>query len=243
MTRGHRETWEHLGEADPDWAVLSAPDRRFHGWTKHLDAFYDSGAAEVDIVLARTHTKATATALDWGCGTGRLSFALAQRLRSVTSYDIASSMLALLRSRAAERQITNLLVSDVEPRETNHYDLVVSLLVIQHAPSRADALKLLRAMCDRVRRDGWLVVEIPHRASTVGARVQPRYRLYRLLRGIGVSPTLLGKTGLSGISMLTLSEAVVTRTLTDAGMRVVFVDPIQRDDDYSYNRYYAQPTG
>ncbi len=243
MSAGDRETWENLGASDPDWAVLSDPRRRHHGWSEWLDEFYLTGATEVDAVLRRTGTPADASVLDWGCGTGRLSFALAQRVQTVVGYDISTNMLALLENRAIERGIANLVVSDEKPSAAVGYDLVISLLVLQHMPSRATALKTLDRMCALVRPGGWLVVEIPDRASTIRARIQPRYRLYALLRRIGVPVSLLNASGLSGISMLTVPETDVTARLMSANMNLVFIDSVTRSDSYSYVRYYAQPMG
>ena len=81
-------TWDELGRRDPLWAVLSHPDMQGGGW--NLDRFLETGRNEVGAVLAhaRTHRPdlATRRALDFGCGVGRLSQALAVHFDRVAGH-------------------------------------------------------------------------------------------------------------------------------------------------------------
>ncbi|HTY72444.1 MAG TPA: SAM-dependent methyltransferase, partial [Actinomycetes bacterium] len=73
------EVWESLGESDPDWAVLTDQRRRNRGWENDLDAFYATGSAEIrDVLAALPAGVGRGVAVDWGSGTGRLTFALAE---------------------------------------------------------------------------------------------------------------------------------------------------------------------
>ena len=44
-----RRTWDHLGESDPLWAILSDPQKRGNRWD--LESFFATGRHEVDEVL------------------------------------------------------------------------------------------------------------------------------------------------------------------------------------------------
>jgi 2-polyprenyl-3-methyl-5-hydroxy-6-metoxy-1,4-benzoquinol methylase len=96
--------WEHLAASDPYWAVLSDPDKQGGSWD--VEEFYRSGVAEIDGVMefatALSPSLAGGNALDFGCGPGRLTFALARHFDSVVGVDAASPMIELARGRAPE---------------------------------------------------------------------------------------------------------------------------------------------
>lgn len=243
----NREVWESLGREDPDWAVLTDPARRGGGWAHDLDAFYASGQAEIAEVLAELPKPPDGAelprerAMDWGSGTGRLTFALAAHYPQVTAVDVSDAMLATLGVRAAARGVEGVRgvrVDDLVPAAD--HDLVVSLLVLQHLPDEASVLTALRTMVACLRVGGHAVVEVPDRPLTRKARSQPRYHAYRALRRVGVRPAWLHAHGLSGISMVTLPQAVVRRTLEDAGASVEAVSDVRPGDGYRYLRYRAR---
>lgn len=94
-----RDLWEGHAKQDPMWAILSDPARKGRKWTP--EEFFATGRAEIAAVFdsvdalrvpyARTH------ALDFGCGVGRLSQALAERFDRVTGVDISQTMVDFAR--------------------------------------------------------------------------------------------------------------------------------------------------
>jgi SAM-dependent methyltransferase len=240
----NREVWESLGREDPDWAVLTDPARRGGGWSQDLDTFYASGQAEIAEVLAELPVhdgSPRERAMDWGSGTGRLTFALAAHYPQVTAVDVSDAMLATLGVRAAARGVEGVhgvRVDELVPAAD--HDLVVSLLVLQHLPDEAAVLAALRTMVACLRVGGHAVVEVPDRPLTRKARSQPRYHAYRALRLVGVRPAWLHSHGLSGISMVTLPQALVRRTLEEAGATVEAVSDVRPGDGYRYLRYRAR---
>jgi 2-polyprenyl-3-methyl-5-hydroxy-6-metoxy-1,4-benzoquinol methylase len=241
----HREVWESLGRSDPDWAVLSSDQHRFNGWSAELDTFYASGRSDVAAVLSLLPDEASrGAALDLGCGTGRLSFALAEHFASVTAADISATMLSRLQGRAVDRGVAGVhavQMDDLVPAAD--HDLALSLLVLQHLADREAIGAMLALMVGCLRPGGWLVAEIPSSAKTLRARLQPRYRLYRLLRGAGVPASWLNGRGLSGMSMLVVAEGRVHAMLTACGTVVHRVERPEHTDDYAYTRYFARKEG
>jgi 2-polyprenyl-3-methyl-5-hydroxy-6-metoxy-1,4-benzoquinol methylase len=87
--------WNRLGHEDPLWAVLSHPDKAQRRWKQ--DEFFATGRrdiadtmawlASLEIVPGNEH------AMDFGCGVGRLTQALAQHFNQVDGVDVARSML------------------------------------------------------------------------------------------------------------------------------------------------------
>ncbi len=134
-----RRVWQTLGREDPLWAVLSHADKRSGRW-QH-DEFFATGQIEVDAQLAALalngFPRATELALDFGCGAGRLSRALAGHFTRVIGVDVSASMIAAARELNAD-------VSNVEFRENASpsidgiadasVDFIFSHIVLQHIP-------------------------------------------------------------------------------------------------------------
>jgi SAM-dependent methyltransferase len=134
-----RDDWTRLGAADPLWAVYVAPGTRGGNWD--VEAFFELGRREVDGAFEALGplglTPGRRRALDFGCGVGRLSQALAAQVDEVIGIDLAASMLA----KAAELDRSGGRVQfrlnqhpDLRDVETASVDVVYSSLVLQHLP-------------------------------------------------------------------------------------------------------------
>lgn len=96
-------------------------------------------------------------ALEYGCGTGLLSFALGTDLGRITLADSSSGMLAVLEEKITAAGLAHLrpLALDLltDPPPVERYDLIYTLMTLHHA---ADVDRLLRAFHDLLRPGGWL---------------------------------------------------------------------------------------
>jgi SAM-dependent methyltransferase len=104
-------------------------------------------------------------ALDFGCGVGRLTRPLADHFDEVVGVDIAPTMIDLARRYHADRPSCRFEVNQAEdlarfPSAT--FDLVLSLIVLQHVPP-ATAVRYLRELCRLVTPGGVLAVQVPAR--------------------------------------------------------------------------------
>ncbi len=70
-----QRNWNAFGKIDPLWAILTWPEKRGNQW--QLDEFFKTGQEEVDSVMRHTQSVGSnfrnGTALDFGCGVGRLT--------------------------------------------------------------------------------------------------------------------------------------------------------------------------
>lgn len=135
-----RRVWHNLGGDDPLWAVLSHADKRGRRWDS--DEFFATGKLEVDTQLAALTAqgwpKRNGFALDFGCGAGRLTRALAAHFDKVVGIDVSASMIATARELNAD-------VANIEFRENASsriegiadasVDLVLSHITLQHIPA------------------------------------------------------------------------------------------------------------
>ena len=85
-----KKQWTTLGKVDPLWAILSRPGKKGGGWEQ--SAFFETGAAEIGAVLSTAKALwplRFGMAIDFGCGVGRLSQALAAHFQRVIGVDVA----------------------------------------------------------------------------------------------------------------------------------------------------------
>ena len=96
-------------------------------------------------------------ALEYGCGTGLLSFALHTDLGHITLADSSPGMLTVLEEKIGAAGLPHLhplaLDLTIDPLPSERYDLIFSLMTMHHVP---DTERLLRDFYTLLRPDGWL---------------------------------------------------------------------------------------
>jgi SAM-dependent methyltransferase len=140
--------WSTLAETEPYWAVLSAEAYRGGSLDPAAHAsFFSSGQQQIAALLGfiKRYLQpgfAPARVLDFGCGVGRLLVPLA-RLAAETKggeavgVDVAPRMLELCRANLVAAHLRNaalVLGDDDLSRVEGRFDLVNSLIVLQHIP-------------------------------------------------------------------------------------------------------------
>ncbi len=134
QTRRH---WDKMAETDPFWAVLTDPDKKGNRW--QIDEFFADGKntveAELKGVRARYPGLRTGRALDFGCGVGRLTQALALHFERVTGVDISEKMLGLADRYNRHGDRVNYVHNsrpDLQLLAGDQFDFVYSLITLQH---------------------------------------------------------------------------------------------------------------
>lgn len=130
-------TWESLGADDPLWAVLTVPGSEGGRWD--LDEFFATGDDEIAELLRRLDElglpAARRRALDFGCGVGRLTQALAAHFDEVVGVDIAASMLGeaeRLNRRGDRVRWVHNPASDLSVLGDDRFDCIYTSYVLQH---------------------------------------------------------------------------------------------------------------
>jgi len=224
--RRHQRDWEDLGDLDPCWAILAYPERRFGRWD--LDEFFRSGEVEIGRLTADMQRLGYPVnrqrALDFGCGVGRLTRALAPHFRHCYGVDVSAPMIAAARKlNTAYPNCEFVLNGDPDLRmfPRDHFDLIYSVLVLQHLPTRAAIAAYIADFVRVLAPGGLLVCQIPSHIP-LRRRLQPRRRLYGILRTLGIAPRVLyHRLGLFPMRMTSMPEPDVRALLTAAGARVL----------------------
>ena len=227
--RRHQQDWEALGRVDPLWAVLTSPSRRHGRW--NTADFFATGVRDVDALMKTAAAlglpQRRDDALDFGCGVGRLTRALAGHFERCVGVDISAPMLAqaeeLNRDCDRCRFVLN-AAEDLRAFESASFDLVYTKYVLQHLPGRALVRSYLGELLRVLRPGGLLVFQLPERIGLLH-RLQPRRRLYSLLRWLGFDERmLLERLELTPMRMGFMAEEAVTRLMSDLGGKVVRVE-------------------
>lgn len=148
--------WRELGDTQPYWGVLTHPDYRTENLTEaHVEAFYETGGQFIDGVLDQlerlTGARPSGTALDFGCGTGRLTEAMARHLPT-TGYDISPGML----DRARERNGKGTYVGEMP---AGPFGWINSFIVLQHIPT-ARGMALIEELLGKLAPGGMVSLHV-----------------------------------------------------------------------------------
>ena len=240
----HKEDWERLAEVDPLWAVLTVPGRKGGGWDEA--AFFATGEAEVAAVFARAdglgRPARRERALDFGSGVGRLTRALGTRFDAVVGIDISAEMIEHARRLNEDYPTCEFrmnMTTDLSQLESSSFDFVYSSIVLQHLPSAAHIERYVGELIRVARPDGLVVFGLPNHVPFPYS-LQPRRRLYALLRGLGVSEQwMLRRTPLTPMRMTPMPHAAVQRVLAQQDARLLDAETVA--GQAAERRYYVAP--
>jgi len=92
------------------------------------------------------------SALEYGCGTGLLSFAFQSDLGQITLADTSQGMLDVLSEKIAAAGVTNMrparLDLSIDPLPAEHFNLTYSLMTLHHIEDAKDILKKFHALLE-----------------------------------------------------------------------------------------------
>jgi SAM-dependent methyltransferase len=177
-TRRARAFWDAQAAADPLWAVLTHPERKARQW--RLDDFMRNGEREVALLFHELERlgfgRRFASALDFGCGVGRVTQALARRCDCVLGIDISPRMVAIaeaLNAYPGAVRYVSLDLDGVRRMASGIFDLIYSNIVLQHIePERT--LEYLGELSRLLRPHGALVFQLPsHRRQSSDPLIRP----------------------------------------------------------------------
>lgn len=169
MFDGIAKNWKKFGETEPHWSVLTHPAFFKDTLQQHLAGFFAHGKLDVDRTLAHLSRAGLPDTnfdrvMDFGCGVGRLTVALAAHAKSVVGVDISPSHLAEAQKTVESMSVTNAqfeqirTVDDIDGLGT--FDLIVSRIVLQHNPPPIMAA-IYRKLLGALRPGGVAIVQMP----------------------------------------------------------------------------------
>ncbi|GAB4486776.1 MAG: class I SAM-dependent methyltransferase [Anaerolineales bacterium] len=99
------------------------------------------------------------TALEYGCGTGLLSFSLRTDFAHITLADTSQGMLNVLAAKIADSGLRNMtplrLDLTTDPAPASRFDVTYSLMVLHHIPNTDHILRQFHTL---LKPGGWLAI-------------------------------------------------------------------------------------
>ena len=155
------DAWQAQYEADVA-ACEAAEDYPFAGYTQLQQQMFDI-----------VHAREGVSALDLGCGTGKLAARLLEAGHPVTAVDFSENMLAAARKNAPDARFLQAELKEVPQKLAGEqFDCIVAAYSMHHLPNE-DKYALLSALKDHLKPEGVIVlgdVSFPNRAGLEACR-------------------------------------------------------------------------
>lgn len=166
--------WEEIARANPYYGVLANARFKTENLTEQaLAEFFQTGQGDIqgaaEVLRRRYSGFAPTSALDFGCGVGRLTRALASVTGDAFGVDVSEAMLAEARRSPVPGALFGREIPD------RLFDWIVSIIVFQHIPPQR-GYALLKALMKQLAPGGFVTLQFslyrdPALAGAPGGRV------------------------------------------------------------------------
>jgi SAM-dependent methyltransferase len=174
--RSLQKHWNSLGRQDPLRAILARSEKKDVPWD--VEKFFQSGVLEIDAMLRYAESiqplLEKKCALDFGCGVGRLTRALAAHFDHVCGVDISPAMIEHARNYQGAGSRSEYLVNetgDLGLFPDGRFDFIYSSITLQHMPPRL-ARQYIAEFLRVLTPAGLLLFQLPSRRQGEWARVR-----------------------------------------------------------------------
>ena len=230
-----RETFEKLGRDDPLYGVLTDHKRRHNKWDPA--EFFETGVKEIAGVMAYLEaqqlTIARGAVLDFGCGVGRLSQALALHFERVTGVDIADTMIENARKFNQHgdrvRYVVN-TVDDLSRLESASFDFVYTNITLQHMPPEA-ATKYIQEFFRLLKPGGHTVFQVPSGPEYTPGSLSGAWYTFRRRHWRRFWKAIRGR---ATYEMHYIPRPRVEQIITAAGGRLLDTVAVSGSENYRY---------
>jgi len=215
VTRGPGNRWEEFARENAEHYVWT--EHRDYADPRAMEAFLEAGRREVEEIMAVAGDRLAhrRTALEIGCGVGRLTLQAARRFEHVFALDVSPTMLRRLGEYCESNGVTNVtpvLSTDWQPGDF-HADLVYSRLVFQHLEPFDEIDRYVTGTAACLEDGGVAYLQFDTRPPTLGYQIKMvapdwalpakwRRGIRRIRRPPDMLRALFGRTGLSVIDEL-----------------------------------------
>jgi 2-polyprenyl-3-methyl-5-hydroxy-6-metoxy-1,4-benzoquinol methylase len=161
-------SWEKWGKQNPYFGVLT--DNKFRSENITEDSkteLFETGRVHVQRILSMATRQfgefGRKSALDFGCGVGRLVIPLAREFGHVTAVDVSLGMLEAAKQNCSERSIRNVDFVQSDDRLSQvarDFDFIHSYLVFQHIPVPRGE-EIVTQLLQRLNEEGVLAIHFP----------------------------------------------------------------------------------
>jgi len=229
--KSHIKYWQDMASFDP-FLAISGQRKDWHieeflaTAQPHMDQLFSTASL---LGLPKCHDRA----LEFGCGAGRFLRHFEKRFGEVWGVDVSALMIDLAKKYNPQCKFHLNDTADLNFFPENHFDLVYSFLVLQHLPDESLIIQYVKEFMRLLKPGGLAAFQIPNRLS-MRWRIQPRRRIYHLLRSFGFSSRRLQSWALLPMSLRDLPEQVVEEIVLAAKGEVCKKEDLSGSGDLMY---------
>lgn len=193
-SRRLEKTWNEWAGTDPLFAILSDPKKLGRKWDlgefmAHTPELDEALGLAKERGLVFGHTRA----LDFGCGVGRITQALADQFDEVVGIDISEAMITQATSLNRHGDRCRYVSGTLAQFPDAAFDFAFSVYVIQHIP-RSMQPEVLRALVRVIKPNGVAAIQIaspPRGIRRIRNQFGPRWlKELRFRRRYGNAPLI-----------------------------------------------------
>ena len=218
-----QRNWEGLAQNDPLWAICNDPRKR-NGLWGHEELFA-TGRNEVKVVLACVAELGigldwSAPALDFGCGVGRLTQALAAHFTDCCGVDISPTMISLAKEFNQNISQCRFLLNEHEHLQSfqdNYFGFIYTSIVLQHMTEKLGR-QYITELVRVLKPGGALIFQIP---DTLRLGLLKKLRV-KLALGSKIRAVFRSRKSYA-MEMHCIKEDTVRKLMQKSGGRVVDV--------------------
>src|ERR1041385_4392267 len=218
-----QRNWDGLAQADPLWAICTDPAKRNNQWTN--EDFFATGRKEIEAVLGYVAKigiaiDRTLPALDFGCGVGRLTRALAEYFPECYGIDISPTMISLAHELNRDHPRCYFLLNDdtqLMGLQDHYFGFIYTSLVLQQI-AEPHSHQYLAELVRTLKPGGILIFQVPERlCASLLTRLRTRLALRSRIQSI------LGSQNPCAMEMHCIREPIIRKMITQNGAKLVDV--------------------
>jgi SAM-dependent methyltransferase len=164
-----RNVWSNYGDNDAYWSVLTEEQYRKKTFDDNQEEFYKTGFNSMKFLTDSLNRNGISleklhNCLDFGCGTGRVTFHLSKIFKSVIGCDISKQHLKIAEEYIKKANVSNVsfqnIFSPAEIYNLKDIDVVFSIIVLQHNPPPVIA-EYVKALLSILNHNGVAFLQVP----------------------------------------------------------------------------------
>ncbi len=239
-----QQTWEFLAQLDPLRAICVKSPENNKPWD--LSDFLATGEKEIQTVLQYVNSIGLSldpkgTALDFGCGVGRLTQAMSRYFDRCYGVDISPTMIKLANeiNKYKTRCLYYLNCTNSLPFfEENYFCFIYSSIVLQHIHpkySKEYLKEFMRILSPR----GMLIFQTCDRINSKIERIFSKLELRRKIQKFLVYSRITKQNQKYVMRMYSLSENIVRQVIESMGGNIIDIRYTNSTDlDFNGNIMY-----
>jgi len=225
------KNWNRFGQIDPMWAILSINGTKGNKW--NIDKFFNSGKHEIDTVMKQIKSLGlniqNETALDFGCGIGRLTQALAIYFNKVSGVDIAESMIDQANKHNQQGEKCKFYQNNTDNLSIFHnssFDFIYTNITLQHIEPKYSK-KYISDFIRILKPNGLLVFQIPSERVAVDFKKRNIHTIIKSLLPIYIIRSIGQIKNFSTpiMEMHCISKEEITNLIEENDAKILFAIP------------------